>query len=174
MRRPPGCPPRRIGAGGEEGVRLQPEELRPGRADPAWRRAKAALPKQRGDRRGRHVDPELQELPPDPEVALPGILPAQTKDQLFDRGIEWRTTGPARPASSTARQLSVPPEERVGADQEALPPIPGEEPARRGEEGAVGGGEPRSRPSSAENLQLVAEHGRLEIPLTDTAPGRED
>ncbi len=74
-------------AGGEEGVRLQPEELRPGRADPAGRWAEASPSEHRGDGRCRDIDPELQELAPDPEVAPSGILPSQTKDQLLDRGI---------------------------------------------------------------------------------------
>ncbi len=39
------------GAGGEEAACLRPEELRPGRSNPAWSRAEAALAKHRGDGR---------------------------------------------------------------------------------------------------------------------------
>src|SRR3954451_21282584 len=61
------------GSGGEQTVRLQPGELRPGRSDPAWRRAEAASAKHGGDGGRRDVDAELQELSPDPEVAPPGF-----------------------------------------------------------------------------------------------------
>jgi hypothetical protein len=61
------------------------------------RGAEAALAKHRGDGRGRDVDAEFQELAPDPEVAPPGVLAAQAEDQLLDRGMEGRATGPAGP-----------------------------------------------------------------------------
>ena len=156
------------GAGGEEAMGLRPEELRPGRSNPPRRRAEAASAKHRGDGRGRDVDAEVQEFASDPEVAPPGVLPTESKDQVLDRGIERRAAGPAGLTPAPApRELSVPPDERVGAHQEALPPVAGEQPARRGEERAVGGGEPGPRPSSTKDLQLVAEHGRLQIPLVD-------
>jgi hypothetical protein len=160
-------------AAGEEGVRLQPEELRPGRADPAGRWAQASPSEHRGDGRCRDIDPELQELAPDPEVAPSGILPSQTKDQLLDRGIDGRATRPAGPVSPTDRELSVPPDERVSADQEALPPVRREESGRRGEERPISGGEPGSHPSSPEDLQLMAEHDRLQIPLPEAAPNQQ-
>src|SRR6266508_1083634 len=40
---------------GEQAVRLRPQELSPGRPDPAWRRPEASLAKQRGDRRPRYI-----------------------------------------------------------------------------------------------------------------------
>jgi hypothetical protein len=68
----------------------------------------------------------------------------------------------------TLESCSVPPDERVRAHQEALPPVPGEQLASSCEERPIGVGEARSGgPSSTENLQLVAEHGRLQIPLVD-------
>lgn len=66
------------GAVGEQAVRLQPEELGPGRADPAWCRAEAALAKHRGDDGVRDVDAELQEFAPDPEVSPPRVPPDPT------------------------------------------------------------------------------------------------
>jgi len=44
------------GAEGEEAVGLQPQEVRPGRPDPAGRGAQVALAKHRSDRRCRDVD----------------------------------------------------------------------------------------------------------------------
>src|SRR6266540_2512170 len=135
--------------------------------------AGASPSEHRGDGRCRDIDPELQELAPDPEVAPSGILPSQTKDQLLDRGIDGRATRPAGPASPTDRELSVPPDERVSADQEALPPVRREESGRRGEERPISGGEPGSHPSSPEDLQLMAEHDRLQIPLPEAAPNQQ-
>jgi hypothetical protein len=156
------------GAGGEEAVRLRPEELRPGRSNPAWSRAEAALAKHRGDGRGRDVDPELQEFASDSEVAPPGVLPTESKDQVLDRGIKGRATGTAGPASTPPpRELSVPPDERVLAHHEALPSIPGQQLGSSCQERAIGIGEAGSGPSSTKDLQLVAEHGPLQIPLVD-------
>jgi hypothetical protein len=69
----------------EHGVGLEPQKLRPGGPYPPWRRAEPAFFEHRGDGRGRDVDAELQELPSDPQVAPPGVLPAQPKDQVLDR-----------------------------------------------------------------------------------------
>src|SRR6266540_2592721 len=96
----------------------------------------------------------------DPEVAPPGVLPTEAKDQMLDRGIERGTTGSARVASTPpAPEFSVPPRERVRADQEAPPPVPGEQPKSCCQKGPIGRGEARSRSSSTEDLQLVAKHG---------------
>src|SRR6266508_450013 len=117
---------------GEQAVRLRPQELSPGRPDPACRRPEASLAQHRGDGRGRDVDAELQELTPDPEVAPPGILPAQAKDQMLDRGIERWTTGPPGPATTLSPQeVSVPPGKGVRPNQEAPPPVAGEQPGCR-------------------------------------------
>ena len=157
-------------ARGEQAVRLQPEELSPGRSDPAGRRAEAVPAKHRGDGRGRDVDAELQELASDPEVAPPGILPSESKDQALDRGIERRATGPTGPAPAPPpRELSVPPDEGVRAHHEALPSIPGQQPGSRCQERPICIGEARSDPSSTEDLQLVAEYGRLQISLVEAA-----
>jgi hypothetical protein len=111
--------------GGEEAVRLQSQELGPRRPDPAWRGAESAFSKHRGDGRGGDIDPELQELPSDPEVAPPGVLPSQPNDQLLDRWIERRTTGgPRATPGSSLQEVPVPSRQRVRADQEALPPLP--------------------------------------------------
>jgi hypothetical protein len=126
--------------------------------------------KHRGDGRGRDVDPELQELPSDPEVAPPWVLPSQPKDQVLDRGIERRTTGRprARPASSL-QQVPVPSRQRVRAHQEALPPVPGQDPSRRREERPIRRGEQGSPAAPAEDLELVVEHDGLDIQLIEAA-----
>jgi hypothetical protein len=118
----------------------------------------------RGEVVAGHIDPEFEELPPDPEEAPPGILPAQPKDQVLDRGIERRTTGrPRATPTSSLQEVPVPSRERVRADQEALPPVPGQDPSRRCEERPIRRGEEDSPAASAEDLELVMEHDGLKI-----------
>ena len=62
-------------------------------------------------------------------------------------------------------ELSAPPEEGVPAHQEAPPSIRRQESGSGCQKRPIGIGEARSDPSSTEDLQLVLEHGRLEIPL---------
>jgi len=63
----------------------------------------------------------------------------------------------------------VPSGKRVRAYYEAPPSIPGQQTSCCGQERPIGGGEVGSRSSPTEDLQLVSEHGRLEIPLIDAA-----
>ena len=157
-------------AGGEEAVRLQSQELGPRRPDPAWRRAESAFSKHRSDGRSRDIDPELQQLPADPEVAPPGVLPPQPKDQVLDRGIERGTIGrPRATPASSLQEVPVPSPQRVRADQEALPPVPGQDPSRCCEERPIRRGEEDSPAASAEDLELVMEHDGLKIQLIQAA-----
>jgi hypothetical protein len=63
----------------------------------------------------------------------------------------------------------VPSRERVRADQEALPPVPGQDPSRRCEERPIRRGEEDSPAASAEDLELVMEHDGLKIQLIEAA-----
>ena len=65
----------------------------------------------------------------------------------------------------------MPSPQRGRADQEAPPPLPGKGQGRRREEGPVRRGEEDSPAASAEDLQLVAEDGILEIQLIEAAAG---
>src|ERR671919_1526172 len=57
------------------------------------------------------------------------LLPTEPNDQTLDRRVQGRTTGRAGPGlAPPPREFSVPPEEPVGADQEAPPPVPGQQP----------------------------------------------
>ena len=63
--------------------------------------------------------------------------------------------------------------EGVGSHEEARPPLPPDETARRGQERPIGGGEAGSCASTAEDLQLMAQHENLEISLLDAKPHEE-
>jgi hypothetical protein len=87
--------------GGEEAVRLQSQELGPCRPDPAWRWAESAFSQHRGDGRGRDIDPEFQELPADPEVAPPGVLPPSRRISLSARQSPGSSVGRSTGSSPT-------------------------------------------------------------------------
>jgi hypothetical protein len=55
--------------------------------------------------------------------------------------------------------------------QEARPSVPGQQAARRSQERPIGGGKARSDPASAEDLQLIAQHGDLEVAVVDAKAG---
>ena len=63
----------------------------------------------------------------------------------------------------------MPSHQGVRTDQEAPPPVPGQDPSRGGQEGPIGRGEQGSPAAATEDLELVAEHGLLEIQLVETA-----
>ena len=63
----------------------------------------------------------------------------------------------------------MPSRERVRADQEALPPVPGQNPSRRRKERAIRRGEEDSPATALEDLELVVEHDGLKIQLIEAA-----
>jgi hypothetical protein len=127
------------------------------------------LAKHGGDRRRRDVDAKLQELASDPEVAPPGVLTTEPEDHVLDRRIEGRATEPARAAHGPPQQIPVLSHQGVRTDQEAPPPVRGQDPSRGREEGPIGHGEQGSPAAATEDLELVAEHGLLEIQLVEAA-----
>ncbi len=157
------------GAGGKEGEGLGPQELSPRRSDPPRRRPQAAAAQHVRDRRGGDPDAELEQLPADPHVAPPGVLPAKAKDQIAQLGIDPRTSRPpAPPRSLLALELAAPALQRVGDNREAGPPLLREEPAYGSEEGSVGGAVAGPLPPPpGEDPQLMPQHGDLQFPIID-------
>jgi hypothetical protein len=60
-------------------------------------------------------------------------------------------------------QLPVPAQQRVGLDEEARPAGSGEDAADRGEQGAVGGLQPRAWNLAAQQAELVAQEEDLQV-----------
>ena len=60
-------------------------------------------------------------------------------------------------------QLPVPAQQRVGLDEEARPAGSGEDAADRGEQGAVGGLQPRAWNLAAQHAELVAQEEDLQV-----------
>jgi hypothetical protein len=106
---------------------------------------------------------ELEELATDALVAPPRVVAGEPDDQLFDLWWDGRSSSAlAPPFRRTARdQVTVPPEQRLGPDDERRPPRFGEEPARRRQEDAVAGLKLWASILPFENLQLVSKHHDL-------------
>lgn len=75
---------------GEDALGLSSQELRPARAGAPWRWAEAGLAKQPPDGRRADADAELSELALNPDVAPPGVLPRQAKDEVAELRIDGR------------------------------------------------------------------------------------
>jgi hypothetical protein len=159
------------GAGGQDGEGLDPQEVPPRGSDPPRRRPQAAPTKHVRDCGGRDRGAELEELALDPQVSPPWVLPAHPQDQLAKGCIDGRTSRPAAPPRSPpAFKLAAPSLQRVGDDSEGRPPLPGKEPAHRGEEGPVGGAVAGTLRSPGEHPELMAEHGDLQLPVIQAQP----
>jgi hypothetical protein len=62
-------------------------------------------------------------------------------------------------------ELAMPSKERLGRDHERGPPVPGQRPAHRGEEGPIPVAKLRPTDGAPEHLHLVAEDGVLKLQL---------
>jgi hypothetical protein len=134
MRRPLGCRPGRMGSCRRSRPHAcsRRNSVQVG-ADPAWCRAEAALAKHRGDGGVRDVDAELQSSPRIlryPHLGFP--RPNRRISSLIAGSRRGRPGRQHGPRGRLHKELSVPSEEGVRADQEAPPPAPGEQPGRRG------------------------------------------
>src|SRR6266542_4509512 len=109
-------------------------------------------------------DPQLAELPLDSHASPSGVLPAETDDEIGRLGIEGRPAGASPMVGPLPPdELAVPPKEGLGRDQERGPTVPGEGPARRGEERPVSVFELRAAHRTAEHPYLVTEGSVLEL-----------
>jgi hypothetical protein len=142
---------------GNDPVSLGPEELAPGGAASARRRAEAFSAKDRPDSSGRYPDAELQQFAPDPLAAPPGILPPQPSDELHRLWIEQRPAGypaPIRPLATD--ELPVPLEQCPRGHDEGPPLLPRQDPARRGEQHPVSPAKSGPANASLKHLELVS------------------
>src|ERR1022692_2346587 len=129
-------------------------------------------------RRGRYPYPELSELSLDPDASPASVLPAETLDQVDQPVAQRRSTGATLlppPTPLVLGRFPVPPQQRVGGDQERLPPVASEQSAEGGEDRSIG--RPIAHPCvqlSFEHQHLVAEHHDLNVLVRLRAPGRHD
>jgi hypothetical protein len=119
------------------------------------------------DRHRRHVVAELEELPTNALVA-PRVVIGKPDDQRFDLWWDGRSSSAlAPPSRRTARnQVTVPPEQSLGPDDERRPPRSREKPARRRQEHAVAGLKLWASTWLLKDFQLVAKHHDLKRLVT--------
>jgi hypothetical protein len=140
------------------------KELRPGRSASPGSRTQAVGLEHPADGGGSDRDAELAELALDAHVSPPGVVPGQPEDCLAKPGIDWRAAHPGPPVGPLApHQLAVPPEQGLGGDEERPPTLARQGPGGCGEERPVCRTEPRTADLAAENPELVAEDGDLDV-----------
>jgi hypothetical protein len=153
--------------GREDPRRLRPEELGPRWAGPARSRVKAVAEQGRPNRRRGDPDPELHQLPADPLVAPPRVLPAEADDEVADLGLDRRPAGMSTllVCPLPPHELPVPAEQGLRPDDERRPSIPGDRPARSRQQEPVEAVERRALHLPLQHLHLVPEHQQLDLSL---------
>ena len=142
--------PGKDGVNGEEVAReharrLAADELAPGDAGSPARRPEPYLAKELANRRRRDAEPERGELARDPLIAPAGILAREAEDDLAGLGADRRSPGlPCRIGPASRDKLAMPAQERVRRDEERVPALARNAPARSGKERPIG--PPKCRP----------------------------
>jgi len=101
-------------------LRSTKKEFRPGWPRAPRRGSETAAVQDIADRHRRYVVAELEELATDALVAPPRVVGGEPDDQFFDLWWNGRSSSAlAPPARRLARdQVTMPPEQRLGADDE--------------------------------------------------------
>ena len=73
-----------------------------------------------------------------------------------------------------SHQISMPPKQGLGLNEEAVPTLSGEEPAQPGEERSVGWPECGSCHLAAQDRDLVSEHDDLDGQLPSATPAKPE
>jgi hypothetical protein len=150
---------------------------------PRGSRPQSGSTKKRGDGRGGDADPELEQFASDPHVPPPRVLPPESDHQVPDLAVDRRSPRlAARAGRRPAPELPVRPEERLGAHQEAGPPLPREQAGGRPQPGApgrpfgIGAASPawRSRRSGGEGPQSRGPVRRRRLRLERAGPSAEE
>src|SRR2546427_4487663 len=160
--------------GREDPFGLRPEELGPGRAGPAGSRVKAVAEQARPYRRRGDLDPELDQLPADPLVAPPRVLPAEADDEVPDLGLDpWPAGAPAPLVCPLPPdELPVPAEQGLGPDDERRPSGSRHRPARRRQQDPVETAQAGGLPPPPQHLHPVSEPQEASLtPPTWASPG---
>src|SRR6266498_4880878 len=89
---------------------------------PLWRRLVSCLEQHLAHGSRRNRDPETLELADDPFVSPVRVLPSEAKDELAERALERRSTGPSvRVCPAAGDKLAMPAKQRLRLEREARP-----------------------------------------------------
>ena len=159
----------------EQARRLAADELAPGDAGSLASGSESCLAQELADRRRREAESERTELARDALVAPAAVLARESEDQLADLSADRRSprarcwVGPA-----LRHELAMPADERVGRDDGRTPALAREEPARGGQERAVGGPKRGPRDLAPQDGELMTENDDLELLELLGAAGERD
>src|SRR3954447_11703622 len=173
-------PYREDGVDGEEVAReharrLAADELAPGNAGSLASGPEACFAQELADRRRRDAESEPPELARDPLVAPAAVLARESQDQLADLTADRRSPRARRRVGPASRhELAMPAHECVGRDEERTPALAREQPARGGQERAVGGPKRGPRDLAPQDRELVTENDDLEFLELLGAAGERD
>jgi hypothetical protein len=149
--------------GGKQRLGLGAEEVCPGGGGPVGCGIDSGLAQafpERGWGQGDR-DPERQEFAVHSPISPAGVLAGQAQHQGADRpqrAGSAAAAGPGHRGVATGEQVAVPPEDRVGSDQQPQPPEcrPGQRVQQRGQPRPIGRCEPDLPP-----VELTLHHGEL-------------
>ena len=150
----------------EDSGGLGAQELPPGRARAARRRADARSSQDLIDGGRRDRDAELGQLAVDPAVAPQRIFFCQANDKAGDAADCWRAAGLAPPARVvlSRSQPAVPGQQRRWRHRkDPGPALAGYQPRQRGEPHSVGGLVPYPPGVPAQHRVLVPEHQQFSL-----------
>src|SRR5205823_4669194 len=128
-------------------------------------RIEAVAEQDGADRHRRYPYVQLEQLAPDPLVAPPGILGCEAKDEVGGLTGERRPTGLALGLEGPfpPYQLAMPPQERVGPNDEGRPHRPRQSSTGRGEQQSIRAPERRPLRLPAQDLDLMAQHEQFDV-----------
>jgi hypothetical protein len=101
---------------------------------------------------------ESEHVALNPLVSPVGILSGQLRDQIDDRVLDWRASGPVRITPLPRYQPAMPAQNRARSDQPTVPDGPRQEPTQRGEQRAICPIQLRLRVRSTQDRDLVPQH----------------
>jgi hypothetical protein len=136
----------------------------------------AVAQQDRPDRRRGDPDLELHQLPADPLVTPPRVLPAEADDEVPDLGLDRRPAGvtshPVCPLPPD--QFPMPVEQGLRPHHERGPGAPRQRPARCRQQDLVQTVESRALHLPLQHLHLVPEHQELDVLLIEATPCSEE
>jgi hypothetical protein len=145
--------------GGQDLVGMLADELVPGALAAAWSREQAVAAEDLADGEVRAAMAEAEEFALDAAVAPARVFAGEAEDELveFGRSRALPTRAPAVGGPLATDEVTVPPEQGLGAGQEGEPGGPGEDAADGCEEDAIGGLPAWTADLAFEDAELVAE-----------------
>jgi hypothetical protein len=112
----------------------------------------------------RDGEAELAELAGDALIAPARVLAREPQHEFALLGVDRRPPWPyARVCPPPSHELAVPAEQRLRRDEQTMAAPGREQPACRGEEGAVTRSQPWALDLPAQDLKLVAQHDQLDV-----------